>query len=113
MRSQLRFVMHPADDRDVAAYLTEGSPGAESLGLERRYRSLSNFIKKRYSNPTLRWSNPSLPPADAGRSGNPSREDRQLWVGPHALQWLRQGHTRRVKLDKESVVEAYLNDCET
>jgi hypothetical protein len=81
-----------------------------AAALERRFKLLSRFIKKRYSNSILQWCNPTLPllPARPGRSGNPSKPDPQVWVGPYALQWLREDQTRRVKQDAGAIVEAAL-----
>lgn len=77
--------------------------------VEKRYRSLRAFVKKRYRNGMLQWRNPNFsqgPVAD-GRSANPSEADKALWIGPAAVHWL-QGEptTRKVKQDFEAPVEA-------
>ena len=53
--------------------------------------------------------NATLPQA-ATQSANPSKPDPQVWVGPHALRWLREGSDRRIKQMRQSIVEAVLVD---
>ncbi len=53
-------------------------------------------------------------PAVPGRSANPDKPDAQVWVGPHVLQWLRDGgaqQRRVIKQSRNALVEARLADC--
>ncbi|MEM8672074.1 MAG: hypothetical protein AAGG48_31450 [Planctomycetota bacterium] len=95
--------------------LTEGSIAIATLqdapceqSVEARYKTLRRFIKKRYTNSIVQWCNPQAPlaPARPKRSANPSKPDPQVWVGPHALQWLEADTTRRIKQHRSSIVEA-------
>jgi hypothetical protein len=85
------------------------SPRAAS-GVERRFKALSKFVKKTYSNSIMRWQNPTIPFAPAGpnRSANPSKLDNSVWVGPAAIAWLRSDDQRRIKQFFASVVEGIL-----
>ena len=79
--------------------------------VEKRYRNLRAFVKKRYRNGILQWRNPNLTqgPAADGRSANPSKADNALWIGPAAVDWLQEDPTmRKVKQDFEAPVEAVL-----
>ena len=80
--------------------------------LETRYGILRKYLRKNYSNSIIQWRNPTLPYAPKGpnRSANPSKPDAQVWVGPHALRWLREGQDRRIKQFRQSIVEAILVD---
>lgn len=88
----------------------EGFPLTSVKQLEKRFRKLRNFIKKNYRNSIVQWRNPTIPyrPSQPNRSGNPSSPDPQLWVGPHALAWLRQNPCRRIKQSLHCIVEAVL-----
>ena len=82
-------------------------------GVELHYKALRRFVRKHYINSVVRWCNPGIPfgPAIPGRSANPGEPDAQVWVGPHALQWLRDDvQQRRVKQFRSTVVEARLAD---
>jgi hypothetical protein len=70
-----------------------------AANVEHRYKSLARAIKKTYLNSIVRWRNPDLPeaPATPGRSANPSKPDRSLWVGPAAMTWLRADRQRHIK----------------
>jgi hypothetical protein len=59
--------------------------------LEGRFRSARSFIRRHYFNEAIQWFSPGAPiaPAAASRSGNPSKPDPQVWVGPVALEWLK------------------------
>jgi hypothetical protein len=77
--------------------------------VEKRYRSLRAFVKKRYRNGMLQWRNPDCPkgPEADGRSANPSKADNALWIGPAAVHWLQEEPTmRKVKQDFDAPVEA-------
>lgn len=78
--------------------------------IEQRFRKLAKFVKKHYANSVVQWCNPTVPfaPAAPGRSANPSKTDAQVWIGPHALRWLRQDEGRHIKQFKNAVVEARL-----
>jgi len=103
----------------VGGVLTEGriavstadalSPTA-AAAIAARYKRLRRYIQKHYRNKVLRWCNPTLPllPAGPGRSANPGKPDAQLWVGPHALEWLRQDDSHRIKQFLQSITEAQL-----
>jgi hypothetical protein len=90
------------------AIATSHASETEAAGVERRFKSLVRFVKKRYTNSIIRWCNPSLPllPAIPGRSANPSKPDPQVWVGPHAMSWLQEHPNRRIKQFTNSLVEA-------
>ena len=92
------------------AISTTDANASEAAGVERRYKSLSRFLKKRYMNSMIHWYNPTLPfgPAVPGRSANPSKPDAQVWVGPQAMRWLLEDPSRRIKQFTNSVVEAKL-----
>ncbi|HEX8913371.1 MAG TPA: hypothetical protein VF796_13505 [Humisphaera sp.] len=96
----------------VATGPRSGFPVSSVKRLERRYGDLRKFIRKRYSNSIIQWRNPTAPYAPAGpnRSANPSKPDPQVWVGPHALQWLREGSDRRLKQVRQGIIEAVLVD---
>lgn len=78
--------------------------------VEKRYGTLRKYFRKNYSNSIIQWRNPTVPYAPAGpnRSANPSKPDSHVWVGPHALRWLRERPDRRIKQMRQSVVEAVL-----
>jgi hypothetical protein len=78
--------------------------------LDQRFKFLRKHIVKTYTNSIVQWRNPTLPYASAvpGRSANPSKPDPQVWIGPHALHWLREQPDRRIKQFHQSVVEAIL-----
>lgn len=85
-------------------------PAASVRSLDQRYEGLRKYFRKNYSNSIIQWRNPTVPYAPAGpnRSANPSKPDPQVWVGPHALLWLRESPDRRIKQIRQSVVEAVL-----
>ena len=78
--------------------------------VEKRFEKLRKYIKKYFSNSIIQWRCPTIPAAPAGpsRSGNPSKPDPQVWVGPNALRWLRERAGRRVKQHRQNIVEAVL-----
>lgn len=53
--------------------------------VERRYGALRKFIRKSYSNGVILWQVTSAPRSNT----NPLKPAKDLWIGPHALQWLR------------------------
>ncbi|MFM8189210.1 MAG: hypothetical protein ACKN85_12080 [Pirellula sp.] len=85
-------------------------PATSVQTLEKRYADLRRYLRKNYSNSIVQWRNPTLPYAPAGpnRSANPSKPDPQLWVGPHALRWLRERRDHRIKQFSRGNVEAVL-----
>lgn len=105
--------------KNVAGVMTEGriavstsddlSPVA-AAAIDARYKRLRKYIQKNYENKVVRWCNPTLPllPAGPKRSANPSEPDAQVWVGPRALDWLRQDESHRIKQFLQSTVEARL-----
>jgi len=82
----------------------------ESNSISQRFNRLSRFVKRNYKNKLVFWLNPNLPmqPASTDRSSNPSKPDAQLWVGPHALEWLSDSSARCVKQDERFIVEGRL-----
>ncbi|WP_412065938.1 hypothetical protein [Rhizobium sp. SYY.PMSO] len=94
------------------AISTTHAEAAEAKGVERRFKALSRFIKKRYLNSVLCWYSPDNPigPATSERTANPSAPDSHVWVGPHALHWLNQNRNRHVKQFMTSTVHAQLVD---
>ncbi len=89
---------------------TPDFPESSVKSLEARYGLLRKYLRKTYSNSVLRWQNATHPCAPVGpnRSANPSKPDSQVWVGPHALRWLREGKDRRVKQFRQAGAEAIL-----
>lgn len=85
-------------------------PAQSVRNLEQRYRTLRRYIRRNFSNSVIQWRNPTIPyaPAGANRSANPSKPDPQVWIGPHALCWLRERSDRKVKQFRQSTVEAVL-----
>jgi hypothetical protein len=85
-------------------------PASSVKSLEKRYGDLRKYIRKNYSNSIIQWRNPTIPYAPAGpnRSANPSKPDPQVWVGPHALSWLRERPDRRIKQFRQGNVEGVL-----
>ncbi len=85
-------------------------PAASVKRLEQRYGGLRRYFRKNYSNSILQWRNPTVPyaPAGSNRSANPSKPDPQVWVGPHAVRWLRADPGRRVKQFRQGNVEGVL-----
>ena len=85
---------------------------ARLKSVEKRYLNLRKYFRTHYSNSVIQWRNPTVPYAPAGpnRSANPSKPDPQVWVGPHALRWLRERPDRRIKQMRQSIVEAVLVD---
>jgi hypothetical protein len=94
----------------VSTIRSRDFPASSVQNLEKRYGELRNYIKRSFSNSIIQWRNPTIPYAPAGpdRSANPSKPDPQVWVGPHALRWLRERHDRRVKPFRQSKVEGVL-----
>lgn len=91
---------------------TTDAEAAEAKGVERRFKGLSRFIKKKYLNSVLCWCNPDHPiaPATSERTANPSAPDSHVWVGPHAIHWLSQNRNRHVRQFMTSRVHAQLAD---
>lgn len=96
----------------VSTIPSHNFPDSSVKSLEMRYGMLRKYLRKNYSNSIIQWQNPMLPYAPKGpnRSANPSEPDTQVWVGPHALRWLREGKDRRIKQMRQSIVEAVLVD---
>lgn len=96
----------------IATAPSDDFPAPSVKSLEQRYSNLRNYFRKNYSNSIIQWRNPTIPYAPAGpnRSANPSKPDPQVWVGPHALRWLRESTDRRIKQSRQSIVEAVLVD---
>lgn len=92
LRSQIRAAV--ITEGRIAVSTNELTP-EEAAGVEKRFKSLSRFIKKQYRNKVLSWCWPVVPEAAIGqggeeRSSNPGKTDTSCWIGPHAMQWLAQ-----------------------
>ena len=75
--------------------------------VEKRYESLRKVIRKSYVNNVLIWQNTTLPRSKT----NPVKPARDVWVGPHALQWMRTAPRGRwVQQFRDSAARAYLID---
>jgi hypothetical protein len=94
----------------VSTILSRDFPATSVKSLEKRYGDLRKYFRKNYSNSIIQWRNPTIPYAPAGpnRSANPSKPDPHVWVGPHALRWLRERPDRRIKQFHQGNVEAVL-----
>jgi hypothetical protein len=94
----------------VSTVASPDFPASSVKRLEKRYGDLRKYLRKNYSNSIIQWRNPTIPYAPAGpnRSANPTKPDPQVWVGPHALRWLRERPDRRIKQMRQSIVEAVL-----
>lgn len=94
----------------VSTMVSDSFPAASAQRLEQRYKDLRKYFRKTYSNSIIQWRNPTIPYAPAGphRSANPGPPDAQVWVGPHALRWLREQPERRIKQFRQGNVEATL-----
>lgn len=80
-------------------------PSAESI--ERRFRTLRNFIKKSYVNKAIIWQSVSLPRSKT----NPLKPDPYVWVSPHAMNWLeRKPKNRFVQQFRSAGTSGYLLD---
>lgn len=64
-------------------------PSAPSI--EKRFKRLKRFVKAKYENDTIIWQNISLPRSKT----NPGKPAANLWIGPHALRWLREAPKER------------------
>lgn len=65
---------------------------ASSAGrVESRYKTLRRAIKKVYTNKVIIWQSLTSPRSRT----NPLKPDSATWVGPHAMQWLRQNERNR------------------
>jgi hypothetical protein len=78
------------------AIATTGKDGmysdeATAPSVERRFKSLRRFLQKSYTNGVIIWQDLSAPRSKT----DPLKPAKNLWVGPHALQWLRQDPTNR------------------
>lgn len=67
--------------------------------IDARFKSIRRHIKKFYRNSIVRWYNDRAPRAPAGpkRSANPSDPDKTMWVGPNALNWIRENPEHQIK----------------
>ena len=85
-------------------------PGDMVKQIVARYNTLRKYIKTNYDNSLARWFSPNAPilPAAKGRSANPGKMDKTLWIGPKALQWLRSDGRRRIRAFKTGGAEALI-----
>lgn len=75
--------------------------------IERRYARLRKALKKSYTNKVLLWQNRKSPRS----KHNPSKPDPALWVGPKAMQWLREARRDHcVKQSRGARASAYVVD---
>jgi hypothetical protein len=97
----------------VSTTRTADFPASRAKNVEKRYVMLRSHIKKTYSNSVLqwRWSEP-VEPGGPENSAEPGKPDPHVWVGPHALRWLRERSDRRVKQFLQMRVEAVLVPAE-
>jgi hypothetical protein len=97
----------------VLTIRTADVPASSAKNVEKRHGMLRSHIKKTFSNSMLqwRWSDPAESPRPE-RSADPGKPDPQVWVGPHALRWLRESSDRRVKQFLQMRVEAVLVPAE-
>jgi hypothetical protein len=80
-------------------------PSAASV--ERRYKNLRKLIRKSYTNGIVIYQNTSLPRSNT----NPGKPAADVWVGPHALQWLRQDPENRwVQQFRDALPRGYILD---
>lgn len=77
---------------------TDPATQTEARRIEKRFHSYFMHMKSNYRNSAVCWYSltPFLPAAP-GRSANPGMPDSNVWVGPHALRWLRADKHRRVR----------------
>jgi hypothetical protein len=110
LRSEMNDLVITEGRIAVSTRECEGFPQSSVQQLEKRFRKLRNYIKKTYQNSVVQWQNPTLPygPSQRKSSANPSAPDPRIWVGPHALAWLRQNPHRRIKQSLHCFVEAVL-----
>ena len=92
------------------AVSTSGANEAQTKALSQRFKLYSSYLKREYSNAIIEWFNPNLPESSLGLnvSANPTKPDLQVWVGPHARNWMLQDARHRIKQFRSSVVEARL-----
>lgn len=57
---------------------------ASAKQIERRFKNLRRHIRKSYRNSLLIWQNALSPRSTT----NPSKPAPNVWIGPHAIQWL-------------------------
>jgi hypothetical protein len=89
-------------DQDKSVFLARSAPA-----IEKRYNALRKLIQKTYTNKIILWQALSSPRS----RNNPLKPDAALWVGPHALHWLRQKPNNRwVQQSRYSLVRGYLLD---
>jgi hypothetical protein len=80
-------------------------PTASSI--ERRFKTLTKLLKKTYTNKVIIYQNVSLPRSKT----NPLRPSTNCWVGPHAMEWLREEPSNRwVQQFREGRARGYLID---
>lgn len=87
---------------------------SQAKQVEKRFKSLRSFIKKSYTNSVIRWLNINAPisPASPKRSSNPSKPDKQLWVGPEALKMLIENSNVRVHQKHSAIIQGLVGDAE-
>ncbi|KEQ03222.1 hypothetical protein [Pseudorhizobium pelagicum] len=71
----------------------------EAAGVEKRFRVLTRFIKKKYKNSVVSWY-PAEGPRPSAELTHPALDqmlDPLIWVGPFAEQWLREDHERLIR----------------
>jgi hypothetical protein len=89
--------------------LTEGriAISTEDKHIQRRYQRLRQVIRQTCRNGLVCWLQPAAPRT----AKNPSAPDRQVWVGPDALNWLRCSARHAFKQDRHGLTQAII--CET
>jgi len=115
-RSQIAGPVITEGHISVGTIRARDFPASSAKNVEKRYSTLRTHIKKTYSNSMLQWRwSEDLDPAELPfpeRANDPGKPDPQVWVGPHALRWLREKSDRRVKQFPQMRVEGVLVPAE-
>jgi hypothetical protein len=89
-------------DQDKSVFHARSAPAVEG-----RFKALRSLIKKTHTNKVILWQALDLPRSEH----NPLAPDASLWVGPHALQLLRQKPKNRwVQQARYARARGYLLD---
>jgi hypothetical protein len=89
-------------DQDKSVFHARSAPA-----VERRFKALRHLIKESYTNKAILWQVLAAPRSER----NPLGPDASLWVGPHALKWLRhRPRNRWVQQARYARVRGYLLD---
>jgi hypothetical protein len=112
-RSEIDGLVITEGHISVSTRRTADFPASSAKNVEKRYVMLRSHIKKTFSHSMLQWrSSEPVEPGGPEGSANPSKPDPHVWIGPHALRWLRERSDRRVKQFLQMRVEAVLVPAE-